>query len=106
MRPTSKLLKGRFRVWWLTHGERAKLALMGVTMIALYSLVSHWDYQDALLAEKIAHDQSKRALAQEQKARTLPPTVFVIEAETPDKAQEKLAKIAGDLDLERFRMRK
>lgn len=101
-----KLGKGSIRVWMLTHGEQAKLALMGITMVALYSLVSHWDYQDALLAEQMAHDQAKRALAQEQKARTLPATVFVIEAATPQQAQEKLAKIAGDLDLERFRMRK
>lgn len=106
VRPLKTLGKGRVRVWMLTHGEQARLALLGCTMVALYSLASHWDYQDALMAEQMAHDQAKRALAQEQKARTLPATVFVIEADTPDKAQEKLARIAGNLDLERLKMRR
>lgn len=105
MRSLSRLGGGRFRIWWLCYGQRTKYALMAITMIGLYGIASEMDYQDALLAERIAHDQAKRALAQEQKARTLPPTVFVIEADTPDKAQEKLAKIAGDLDLERYKMR-
>lgn len=100
-----KLGKGRARVWWMTHGQRVKYAAMGITMVLLYGIASEMDYQDALLAEQMAHAEARRQLAQEQAARALPTTVYVLEAATPAAAQQKLARLAGEMDVERHKLR-
>lgn len=99
------LNQGRYRVWFLTHRIRAFRALQVCTVVCLFLVASAMDYRDQLAAEKAAHADVKRILAEQAAdkaaAKALPQTVYVLEAATPEKAREKLARIAGQLDYER-----
>lgn len=96
--------KGRLRIWLIHHGQEAKNAAYLVAIIAIFLTVSHYDYQDAIAAEKSARAGVEESLRQEKVARTLPRTTFVIEAATPAEAQRKLAIVAGDADADRYRL--
>lgn len=105
MRTLHRINKGRFWVWWLTHKEQVRLMLtLGFLVLAL-GVVGRWDYEDQLEAEKLAHQQVQRQLAGEMAARKLPNTVYLLEARTAEEAQIKLAKIAGELDMERAKLK-
>lgn len=95
---------GRFRVFWLHHGQEAKNAAYLIAIVALFMTVSHYDYRDAIAAERAARADVAEQLRQERIARTLPRTTYIIEAATPAEAQTKLAIIAGDADAERYRI--
>lgn len=97
--------KGRLRIWLIHHGQEAKNAAYLVAIVAAYLSVSHFDYQDAIAAEKSARETVAEELRQERLARTLPRTTFVIEAATASDAQSKLAQIAGDADVMRYQLR-
>lgn len=96
--------KGRLRIWLIHHGQEAKNAAYLVAIVSAFLTVSHFDYQDAIAAEKSARETVAEELRQERLARTLPRTTFVIEAATPAEAQRKLAIVAGDADADRYRI--
>lgn len=98
------LNSGRFRVFWLHHGQEAKNAAYLVAIVAIFLTASHMDYQDAVNAEKAARADVEQQLRQERIARALPGTVYIIEAATPAEAQSKFARIAGGADAERYRL--
>lgn len=104
-RSLHRLTGGRLRVWAISHGREAVRALQLVAIVGAFLTVSHFDYQDAIAAEKAAREDVAEQLRQEKIARTLPRTTFVIEAATPAEAQEKLAAIAGDADVMRYDVR-
>lgn len=99
------LNKGRARVWWVHHGTTAVRTMQIVLLAFSFLAVSTWDYQDQLEAERAMHRDVAEQLRQEKLARTLQRTVFVIEAATPAAAELKLAEIAGDMDVERMKLR-
>jgi len=105
MRGIKAMARGKLRVWWLTNRHQAILALQVVFVVWAYLIASTMDYHDQVAAERSAKEQVARALQDERNARNLPPTVWLIEAKTPEKAQERLAQIAGQLDLDRARLR-
>lgn len=98
---------GRFYVWWMSRSRRRDLvvAVQLLLLVAAFLAVSHWDYQDQLAQEKFAKEDVQRILAEERRARDLPATVWLIEAKTPEAAQVRLAQIAGQLDMERAKLR-
>lgn len=105
MRTIKAMGRGKLRVWWLTHRHQAILALQVVFVVWAYLIASTMDYNDQVAAERAAKEQVARTLQDERNARTLPSTVWLIEAQTPEKAQQRLAQIAGQLDMERAKLR-
>lgn len=105
MRTLRSMGRGRLRVWWMTYRHQAVLALQVVFIVWAYLIVSTMDYHDQVAAERAAKQDVAKALDDERSSRKLPPTVWLIEAQTPEKAQQRLAQIAGQLDLDRARMR-
>lgn len=101
------LNRGRLYIWWVSRSRRRDLvvALQLLFVVAAFLAVSTWDYHDQLAYERFAKEDVQRILEEERRARELPKTVYVIEAKTPEKAQERLAQIAGELDLERAKMK-
>ena len=97
MRTCHRLAGGQFRVWWLTHQHQATAAAGVCFVVFAFGLVGSWDYQDALAVEEL---KAKRLAECEQglAAQGLPSTVYVIEANTPEKAQAKLRGVANSLD--------
>ena len=95
-------MKARFRIWWLSHNHRPVLA---ATFIAAISTLVFY-YESEIRKERAEKAIAVELLAAEQAARGLQKTVFLIEAGTVTQAQEKLAKVAGDLDMARYRMGK
>lgn len=95
---------GRARIWWVHHGREAIRAIQLVAIVGLFLAASHFDYTDAIEAEKAAREDVAEQLRQERIARRLERITFVIEASTPAEAQAKLAIIAGDADTQRYRL--
>lgn len=104
-RALHRLTAGRLRIWWLTNRKDAVRAAQLVTLVALFLLASSMDYQDQLNAESAAHASVREELAQERAGRSLPPTVYMIEARTPAEARTKLAEIEGAAMAERYKLR-
>lgn len=96
--------KGRARVWWIHHGQEAKNAAYLVAIVSIFLTVSHFDYADAIAAEKSAREEVEAQLAMERAAKRLPRVAWVIESSDPG-VQMSLAEIAGALDVERAKMR-
>lgn len=93
---------GSIYVWWLTHRHEARLAVLccvfGTVLFALH--------ETRLMAVVKEKNSLQAALADERASKKLPSTVFILEGSTIAKAQEKLARIAGDLDVARHEMGK
>ena len=105
-RSLHRMTSGRFRVWWITHGDQARLAVALVLLVSIFGIVGHFDYQDAIEAEQAARRDVSETLRQERAARPLERVTFVIEAKTPHEAQRKLAEIAGGIDAERMKAKR
>jgi hypothetical protein len=99
------IFSGRLRIWWLTHRQDAVRAAQLVALVALFLTASTMDYQDQLDAERSAKAAVDEQLAQERAGRSIPSTVYMIEARTPAEAKMKLAEIEGAVMAERYRMR-
>lgn len=100
MRKLHALAGGRARVWWLTHRHEARTAGLFLILSALFVGYS----EVRLFAERGEKNELVKMLGDERVARVLPNTVYIIEAATVSKAQEKLARIAGELDVARYEM--
>ena len=102
---------GRARVWWVHRGQDVIRAAQLAVVVALWLLVSHYDYQDALDAERGAYEaiaQERDALARQVEemgafSQQFPRVVFVVEARDRNELNIRLAEIAGDLDAARAR---
>ena len=90
--------KGRARVWWVHHGRDAMAAASLMAIVAIFLLVSHWDHQDALAAERAARAKLEAQFPTEQYGPPLPPTVFILEARDGAELDMRVAEIIGDLD--------
>lgn len=102
MRKLKTLAGGNVYIWWVTHRHEARMAALFLILSALF--VGYYEFRlTAVQAEKSA---LQNALGDERAARVLPSTVYVLEASTVGKAQEKLARIAGELDVARYQMGK
>lgn len=91
---------GNAYVWWLTHRHEARVA--GLFLILSVLFVGYYEVRFEI--ERVEKGELVKLLSDERAARALPNTVYVLEAATVTKAQEKLAKIAGDLDMARYEM--
>ena len=89
---------GRSRIWWLTHREQFRLVLSVCALVLCLGLVGRWDYEDQVAMERSRADKAEASL---NAVHPLPPTTFIIEARTPAEAREKLADLAGQLDMQR-----
>jgi hypothetical protein len=69
-----------------------------VSSLAIPTLLKHMVEINQL---REAHNQAVQTIAARNAAGNLPSVVFMIEAETPQAAREKLAKMAGQLDAHR-----
>lgn len=101
------LNQGRYRVWSLTRSRRGDLVIAAQVLfvVAAFLAVSTWDYRDQLAHERYAKADVQRMLDEEKAARAAPPTFWLVEAKTPEAAQEKLAQISGQIDKEREKMK-
>lgn len=96
------ILQGRLYVWWLTYRREARLAVLCL----LFGSVLFAIHETRLMAVVAERDALNKNLKDMQAAKALPNTVFILEGSTIAKAQEKLARIAGDLDVARHEMGK
>lgn len=106
MRRLRRMWGGKFRIWQLTHGHRFRLFGLVFVLICLFLLVSYLDWRD--MEERVrSHKQRADMLQRDHEVmRQLPKTVFIIEAATTDELMDKMARIAGELDAQRYEMRK
>lgn len=106
MRRLRKLWDGKFHIWCLTHGHRFRLVGLVLVLLGLFLLAGYFDWQD--LHGKAERYRKRVEMLQREKevANQLPKTVFIIEAATPDELMVKMARIAGDLDVQRDAIRK
>lgn len=106
MRRLRKLWGGKFRIWQLTHGHRFRLFGLMLVLLCLFLLAGYLDWRD--MEERVrTYKQRADHLQREQDVmKQLPKTVFIIEAATPDELMSKMARIAGELDAQRYEMRK
>lgn len=95
-------MKASFRIWWLSHNHRPVLTAAFVAAIS--ALIFSYEYD--LRKERAGRAAAMQMLMAEQTARGFQKTVFLIEASTIPQAQEKLARVAGELDVARHGMRK
>lgn len=102
MRKLKTLVGGNVYIWWLTHRHESRVAGLFLLLAVLFVGFSEW----RLAVERGEKDELVKLLSDERAARVLPNTVYILEAATVTKAQEKLARIAGDLDLARYEMGK
>ena len=100
MRKLKTIAGGGVYIWWLTHRHEARTAALFLILFALFITF----YESRLFFERGEKNELVRMLSDERAARVLPNTVYILEAPTVTKAQEKLARIAGDLDLARYEM--
>lgn len=100
MRKLKTIAGGGVYIWWLTHRHEARTAALFLILSALF--VGYSELR--LFAERGEKNELVKLLSEERSARALPNTVYILEAPTVTKAQEKLARIAGDLDLARYEM--
>lgn len=105
MRAIRGAFRGRLRVYLLTHGKEVRNAIALCSIVLAFIAGLFVRHHEELHNERQAHEQAKRKLAAEQAARTSPPIMYLIEAETIEEAQIKLARVAGQLDMERAKMR-
>jgi hypothetical protein len=104
-RAIRSLNKGRLRVWWIYHRQDAIRTLQLAAIVLLFLVASSMDYRDQVAAERAAHEAVREQLRDERAARGHSRTVYLIEAATPEAARMKLAEIAGEIDLERAKLR-
>lgn len=97
------IFSGRLRIWWLHHGREARAAASLMALVGLFLFASSMDYQDALDAETAARHEAELRLAELKALHGVPKTAIVIEARTAKEYGLRLADIANDLDIERWR---
>lgn len=103
MRTVHRLTSGRLRIWWLHHGREARSAGLLMALVGLFLFASSMDYQDALDAEATARREAEERLAHLKALHGVPNPAIVIEARTAKEYGLRLADIANDLDIERWR---
>lgn len=105
MRKLRRMWSGKFRVWCVTHGHRFRLFWLMLVLLCLFLLTGYFDWRD--MEDRVrTHKQRADYLQREQDVmKQLPKTVFIIEAATPDELMSKMARIAGELDAQRYEMR-
>lgn len=104
----NQLTQGRARLFWLTYSQHVWGALAGIVLVFCLGIVGHYDYQDQLELERLKAERSAQHLRNCEairKTSTGPKTIFLIEAGSPQEANEKLAVIAGSLDVARSTMK-
>lgn len=99
------LNRGRVGVWWVTHRRDAIHAAQLMALVGLWLTASAFDYQDQLDAERTrrARAEAQLAAVAEQFGPPAPPTVFVVEARSPEELQRRLVEIGQDLDEWRWK---
>lgn len=97
------IFSGRLRIWWLHHGREAWSAGLLMALVGLFLLASSMDYHDALDAERTARQEAEDRLAHLKALHGVPNPAIVLEARTAERYGLRLADIANDLDIERWR---
>lgn len=100
MRKLKMIADGNVYIWWATYRHEARTAALFVILSVLF--VGYSEFRT--MAEKTEKEALQNMLKDERASKMLPNTVYVLEAGTIAQAQQKLARIAGDLDVARYDM--
>jgi hypothetical protein len=72
-----------------------------VFMVSSLAIPAWLRYVSDVEQMRQAHHEAVATIAAQKAAGNLPRIVFMIEAETPQAAREKLAQVAGQVDVQR-----
>lgn len=106
MRALRAAFGGRLRIWWVTHRHQVRSSALVLTLIACYGVVGHFDEIDSRNIHELVVARTAEMKRERQLIESLPPTVFILEGRTRDEALNRLSEIAGDLDNERYHLKR
>lgn len=96
--------RGRVSVWWWTHRHQARSVALATGLVAIIGAVGYFDHQDEIAHHDLMVARTQAMIRERELIERLPTTLFILEAKTVDGAVEKLSRVAGSADAERYQL--